>query len=422
MNIGTGPVAGFPVGDPNPNDRENTSNFRKESWLMNLNTVLQKAWQMLWYYRALWLCGAILALVGASTITPYPGIQRQDYNQWTQIKLSETTTLRVPGADMTIDLTAPGGIRLITPDGASWSEFRQLVDVLNREASIDLWPILIELAMILVVSLLLGLAARYVAETALIRMVDEAEETGRRLSTWEGLRRGFSFRAWRLFLLDLAIGVLAAVAFIVVFGLAVAPVLLAIGSHEAIIITAGMSTFGLLILGIYLWLVAGTLLSLFLQPVRRACVLEDKKLLASIRTGFAITRRHLKEAGLVWLIWLGLRVLWIPIGALIIVFLVPVLLLTILAGLALGGIPAALVAAVAGQITSGTTAWILGSLAGLPIFIVVMISPILFVNGLFEIYLSSIWTLAYRELRTMEGAVPEPAPQAPLVPAAGAAD
>ena len=69
------------------------------------------------------------------------------------------------------------------------------------------------------------------------------------MSVWEGLRRGLSFRAWRLFLLDLAVGVLAAIAFLGVFGLAVAPILLAIGSHEAIIITAGVGTLGLLVLG-----------------------------------------------------------------------------------------------------------------------------------------------------------------------------
>jgi hypothetical protein len=50
----------------------------------------------------------------------------------------------------------------------------------------------------------------------------------------------------------------------------------------------------------------------------------------------------------------------------------------------------------------GATPWIMGLLVGLPIFIVVMLSPILFVSGLVEIYKSSIWTLAYRDLKAME--------------------
>ena len=80
-------------------------------------------------------------------------------------------------------------------------------------------------AVMLAVLILLGTIARYVAETSLIRMVDETEQTGKHLGIWTGLRRGFSLRAGRLFLLDLAIALFAALALAVVFGAAVAPVL-----------------------------------------------------------------------------------------------------------------------------------------------------------------------------------------------------
>ena len=390
---------------------------------MNIKTVLQKAWRMLWRYPALWLFGAILALVGANTIYTGPWKGQENNNQWTKIKVTNTTTIQLPGVDMTIDLTAPEGVRIITEDGtSSWREFSDLVDQLNREASIDLRSILIEFAVILVGLLLLGTIVRYFAETAMIRMVNEAEETGRHLGILEGLRRGWSLRAVRLFLIDLIVGILAALVFIVVLGLAAAPVLLAIGSHEAFVITAGVVTVGLLVLAGYLWLAASAVLSLVMQTVRRACVLEDQSLLASIHQGVAMTKHHLKEAGLVWLIWMGIRLLWAPIGLLIVILLAPILLLTILAGVALGGLPAALVAAITGLFMDGATPWIMGALAGLPIFIVVTISPILFVSGLVEIYKSCIWTLAYRDLRAMERTVQAPAPQAPMVPAHGAAD
>ena len=389
---------------------------------MNLNTVLQKAWQMLWHYRALWLFDAVLALVGANTIYSGPWPDQEDNNQWIKIKVTDNATIRVPGSDVTIDLTAPEGIRIITPDGATWQEFRDLVNELNREASIDLRPVLIEFALILASLLLLGTIARYVAETAVMRMVNEAEETGRRLSVWEGLRRGWSFRAGRLFLLDLAVGMLAAVAFLVVFGLAVAPILLAIGSHEAILITAGVGTLSLLVLGTYLWLAASAVLSLVLQTIRRACVLEEQNLLAAIRQGAMLTKHHLKDFGLVWLFWMSIRLLWIPLGALILILLALVLLLTILAGVVVGGVPAALVAVISDLFMNGATPWIMGALAGLPIFIVVMVSPMLFVSGLVEIYMSCIWTLAYRDLRAMELPLPAHVPQIPLAPAYGASD
>jgi hypothetical protein len=389
---------------------------------MNLSTVLQKAWQMLWHYRALWLLGAVLALVGANTIYPGYWPDRDNDDQWTKIKMSDTVTIRVPGADVTIDLTAPEGVRIITKDGTSWREFRDMVDVLNREASINLWPILIEFAVILAGLLLLGVIARYIVETAVIRMVYEAEATGKRLGVRGGLRRGVSFRAGRLFLLDLAVGVLAALAVIAMFGLAVAPVLLAIGSHEAILIAAGLGTIGLLALAGCLWLAASAVLSLVLQTIRRACVLEDQSLLTSIRQGVTMTKHHLKEVGLLWLVWMGIRLVWAPVGALILILLTPVLLLTILAGVALGGVPAALVTAITSLFMRGATPWIMGALAGIPIFIVVMASPMLFVSGLVEIYKSCIWTLAYRDLRAMERLVQAPVSRAPLAPARGAAD
>ncbi len=385
---------------------------------MNVGTILEKAWKMLWHYRALWLFGAVVALVGANLIH-YPGPlpDPEDDAQWIKIKLSQATTVRVPGRDMTIDLTGPGGVRIITSEGASWQEFRDLLEEADREASVNLWPILIELAVIVALSLLLGTVARYVAETALIRMVDEAEATGKHLSVRAGLRRGFSSRAGRLFLLDLAAGILCAVAFVVFFGLAIAPILLAIGSREAILVTVGVGTVGLLILAMTLWIAAGLALSLVLQPIRRACVLEDQGPWASIRQSAVIIKHHFKEVGLVWLIWMGIRLVWIPLGMLILILLAPVLLLTILAGVVAGGVPAALVGAVSSLFAGGVTPWIMGVLAGLPIFIVVMMSPLLFVSGLVEIYLSSIWTLAYHDLRGMESPVRTPTSQAQAVPA-----
>ena len=389
---------------------------------MNLNIVLQKAWHILWSYHALWLFGAVLALVGVNTIYPIIGQNWENNNQWTRIKLSEGTTIRVPGADLTIDLTAPGGVRVITQEGLTWHEFNDLVDLLDREVSINLWAILIESAVILGILLLFGVLARYITETALIRMVNETEETGRRLSVWEGLRRGFSFRAGRLFLLDLVVGVLTALAFIVVFGLAIAPLLLAIGSHEVILITIGVGTFGLLVLAFFMWLAVSAVLSLVLQTIRRLCVLEQQSLRASIRQGIILTKHHLKEVGPLWLVWMSVRLIWVPLLVPVMILLVPFLMLTIPLGVALGGAPAALVAGFTALFMEGYTPWIMGILAGLPIFIVVMISPILFVSGLIQVYLSSVWTLAYRDLKAMELPVQVPASQAQVLPAPGSTE
>src|SRR5438105_4227365 len=56
--------------------------------------------------------------------------------------------------------------------------------------------------------------ARYVSATALIRMVDQYETTGQKVGFRQGFRLGWSRRALRLFLLDLALGLITVIAFL----------------------------------------------------------------------------------------------------------------------------------------------------------------------------------------------------------------
>jgi len=390
---------------------------------MSINTILKKAWDMLWQYRALWLFGAVFALVTVGTIFPFDWLARDEQEvEWTKIRVTEDSTIRVPGIDMTIDFTAPDGVRISTPYATSWHTFSEMADELNRELSINIWPLLVECGVLLVGAMVLGTMFRYIAETALIRMVDETGQTGKRLSMREGLRLGWSKRAWRLFLLDLVLGVLAFVGFIVVFGLAVAPILMSIGSRDAVIIIVGIGTAGLIVLAGCLWLAALVVTSFVLQPIRRACALEDQSLGASVRQGLSLTRRNLKEVGLLWLVWIGIRVLWAPIGAAVLIILTPVLLLTILLGGIVSSIPAVLIGITARIFVGGLTPWLMGALAGLPVFIVVMISPMLFVSGFVEIYKSCIWTLAYRDLKALKVTAPAPVPLPQGLPDSGPAD
>ncbi len=390
---------------------------------MNTRSVLQKSWQMLWRYRALWLFGAVLGLVAANTIFLGPWGNREENNQWLNIKITNFTTLRVPsGSDVTIDLTAPQGVQVISPDGNSWRGLQDLLDEINRGLPVNILAIFTEIVVILLIMIVLGTVARYVAETAVIRMVNETDETGKRLSISQGLRRGFSSRAWRLFLVDLLVGGLFTLVIIIVFGLAFSPLLLVINNHEPITIAAGVGgVLFLLALAGFLWMAGAAVLSLVMQPVRLAVVLENRGLLASIHQGLRMTKQNFKKVGLLWLIWMGIRILWAPVVVLIVILIAPVFLLSVLAGTVAGGAPAALVGAIASLSTCGATPWIMGALAGLPIFVLVTISPILFVSGLVEIYKASLWTLGYRDLRALESTAQAPAPRAPMVPAQGAA-
>jgi len=82
------------------------------------------------------------------------------------------------------------------------------------------------LACVIVILIIAATVAHYVAETALIRMVDDYEETGEKHSVRQGFRLGWSRTALRFFLIDLLIGLPVAVVFILLFALAFAPPLL----------------------------------------------------------------------------------------------------------------------------------------------------------------------------------------------------
>jgi hypothetical protein len=372
---------------------------------MNLNSILKRSWHMLWNYRSLWLLGIFLPAVSSSLYIPFSWLDHEDNQQWTQVKINDNFIIQIPGGDATIDLTRPEDIRIVMQNGPSWDEFRSLVDEVERDSSIRLWPILIEFFVILIIIFLLRLFFRYITESAVIHMVAEFDKNGKRVSVREGLRRGWSNGAGRLFLLDLVFSLIASIIFVFLFGMAATPLIMVAGSHETTMITVGLETIGLLLLAGFVWFAVILLISLILQPIRRSVVLEKQKLFASIRQGSSMTRQHLKDVSLVWLVWMGIRVIWIPLSGLLLFLLAPLLLLTFPVGIVLGGIITALVAGVTSLFTGGINAWIMGALAGLPIFILVIGSPIIFLAGLVKVYLSSMWTLAYRMLMVVKNPI-----------------
>jgi hypothetical protein len=70
-------------------------------------------------------------------------------------------------------------------------------------------------------------------------------------------------------------------------------------------------------------------------------------------------------------------------------------------------VPALLAGGLASLAFEGPVPWILAAVAAVPIFILVMMVPLLFLGGLIEVFKSSVWTLTYREARALEGEEPE---------------
>lgn len=318
--------------------------------------VLKRAWHMVWRYRALWVFGFILALTtgGGS-------------NNWVQYTFGNE------------DFSGRG-LRL---------------DRISPEVGRTLLAIGIGLACLVVLLIIVGAIARYVAETALIRMVDDHEETGQKRSVRQGFRLGWSRSAFRLFLIDLLIGLPVAVAFILLSLLASAPLLLWATKSTAAGALGTATTIGLGLLVVLLAIVVAVILSVLKPFLRRVCVLEGLGVTESIRQGYAVVRHNLRDIGLMWLITFGLRIGWA-------ILMIPVVLLLLVVSGALGGLLALLAGGLTGLALEGAAPWVVAAVVGIPVFILMMAVPLALLGGLFETYLSSTWTLTYRELRAKE--------------------
>ncbi|MFO7742829.1 MAG: hypothetical protein R6X31_11010 [Anaerolineae bacterium] len=66
--------------------------------------------------------------------------------------------------------------------------------------------------------------------------------------------------------------------------------------------------------------------------------------------------------------------------------------------------------ALAGLAASGDTPVWVGLALGIPIFLFVLVAPLVLFSGLREVFVSSLWTLTYRDLRGMKRFEAEPLP------------
>lgn len=313
--------------------------------------ILKRAWEITRHYRALWVFGIILALTSGA--------------------------FRGGGG------SGGGG-----GGGDGIHVDPQVVDALIVVAIVA--------ACLVVLLVIVGVIAHYVAQTAAIRLVNEYEDTGEKRSVRQGFRLGWSRSAWRLFLLDLTIGLPVALVFILLILVALAPLLLWIPGNTAIGVLGTVTTVGLCFLVIILGIVVGVALSLLLDFSRRVCVLEGLGVIDSIREGYALARRYLKDVFVMWLILAGVDIVAM-------MALVPLVILLLIVGGVLGGLLALLAGGLVRLALGGAAPWIAGGMVGIPVFVSIVVAPLVLLGGLIEVFKSSAWTLTYRELRAMNG-------------------
>ncbi len=345
--------------------------------------ILKRAWTILWSYRALWIFGIILALTSASFSGS--GSNSGGGSSNPSVSPSPRTQLNLP------------------------PEISQFLNQINDffkngiTAQVEATLIAIVIGLIclaLIIGILMNIA-RYVSQVALMRMVDHHEASGEKMTWRQGLRAGWSRSAWRLFLIDLIIFVPFIMVILVMFGCAAIPVILGSMAGALPTVAGVISTIGLVFLIIFFILLVSLGLALFMEIIRRECVLQNQGVIDSIRNGWNLVTRNFKDVFLMWLILLGIRIGYSLLA-------IPVVIVLLIAGFLVGGgVGAALYFGIH-LATSMVAAIAIAAVIGLLILITIISIPLLFLGGLGETYLSTTWTLAYRELSPVISIVPSP--------------
>lgn len=335
---------------------------------MDHSQIVRRAASIVWSYKALWVFGFFVALASGGSSGSGGG-----------------------GGD------SSGG-------GGSGPELPP--DIQNFIDSFDpaaVLPTLIAIGVaILLFFIILGIALtilNYVSQVALIKMVNTYEASGEKSTIREGFRLGWSRNAFQLWLIDLLI----ALPIILLVGIPiVALVAIGFALGEAAIPLFILGFCGL-ILFVFVFSIIVTLLRHFVQ---REVILGEYRIFASIQSGYSLVRGNLGAIALMWLIMVGIGIAWLMVTF---ITTIVILIATGLVGVAAFAIGAG----IASVFTSGTFIWIVGGVFALIVFLPLLIVLTSVVGGVFQVFVSSVWTLAYRELTAMTGGEPvlgEPSP------------
>ncbi|PWH12101.1 MAG: hypothetical protein DDG60_14975 [Anaerolineae bacterium] len=359
--------------------------------MLDFQKILVRAWQILWNYRALWVFGFILALAsggGGGGGNNYSA--RENSNQFFSGEGLEQFQGKTPGELFNAMVQMLG----------------QALRHLQERFPVEFQMGIAAIVFAFLVFSLFGLALtilRYVAEAATIRMVDEYEQSGLKVGFWQGWRYGWSRAAWRLFLLDVLVHLPLLVMFTVI-GLVIWWILsAALSGVRASLATALIAGIGLVFVTAVVIIVLVTVLRLVRDLAWRSIVLENLTVLDAFRQALTLGKRQWKNVGLMWLMMIGIGIVWTLLFFIIVFPLLAVSILTGLLGLLTALIPGLLTAGVAALFSvPDYWPWIFAAIIGLPIFIVIWLAPIFLVDGWAKIYASSVWTLTYRELKALE--------------------
>lgn len=356
--------------------------------------ILRRAWYILWNYRALWIFGLVLAVATASSTgrgSGNNGVQYHQNNGENQQPTPQSMQEAFREFNQELQKLFHEGIPASHISGEALTTF--------------LWIIGAFVLVLVVIGIVVAIA-RYVSETAVIRMVDEYEDTGNKMTVRQGFRMGWSNISWRLFLINLIVNLPALAGLLIVIMAAAAFVFIAAKSNTKFTPASLLFAVGFVILIILMTAIVTILLRLLRNFFWRICVLEDASVTESLRRGFAMVRENWKNVGLMWLVMIGLGIVWAIASIILFIVTIPLVIVTALIAVTVAAIPFLLLVGAFSLFLSGPLPWIAAALFILPAFFVIAFSPWLVLGSWQSVYTSAVWTLTYREIKALPAITP----------------
>ena len=356
---------------------------------MDITKILKRAWHIVWNYRTLWVFGFILAITAG-------GSGGGSGNSGSRYNISDNDRQEMRQFD---GFNFEGMDRDFDSAGEAFEYFKEYgIPQIERQMQFEqgdlttlFWVIITFVGLMFLIGLATT-AVRYVAETSVIRMVDEYEASETKYSFREGWRMGWNRRAWKLFLIDIIVN-LPMIAFLLtslLIGISIfkrATSTHSMGDeHLALFLSGGAILLGAFIL-VLLITVFLNLLKIFFW---RKAALEEFGVRDSLREGWDLVKENWKNIGLMWLVMIGVGFAWGIASIILAIVALPVVAITVIIAAIVSAIPAALFAAVFSLFLSSYLPWVAGGLFALPIFFTVAFSPWVFIGGLWKTYTSTV--------------------------------
>jgi hypothetical protein len=358
--------------------------------------ILKRAWHILWSYRALWAFGLILALTaaGSSGGSGNNGARfsGDSNNQEFQLPLPEDMREAMREAARAIEEVFERGLPAL---GLSQGELTTL-----------LWIAVIFVLVMVVTGIVMAIA-RYISETAVIRMVDEYEATDTKLKIRDGFRIGWSRTSWRLFLINLIIHIPVILLLILMGILGFIIYTMVAGGSDSLAAVSVIAGIGGAFLAIFVVVILSIVLGLLRHFFWRACALENLGVGESLRRGFALVRENWKSVGLMWLVMIGLGIAWALVSIIAIVLTIPIVAVTAIIAAVVAAVPGLLLVGFLSLFLNGYLPWIVGGVFVLPLFFLIAFSPWVLLTAWQQVFTSTVWTLTYREIKALPVQTPE---------------